>query len=138
VRAACITAPLRAGSRIHIELFASRRVVVVPARIGVRGARMRLGNVVSAECRARIRTLDPTGVVWLDDVGEALGSVFAVWGQALTPARLAGFRGPVSVFVNGTRRRGDPRRLVLHDGDEIVLEVGGYVSPHASFTFPPG
>ena len=75
--------------------------------------------------------------MWLDRAGETLGSVFAVWGQPLAPARLAGFRGTVSVFVNGTSRAGDPRRLVLHDGDEIVLEVGGYVPPHASFTFPP-
>jgi hypothetical protein len=135
--AACRAAPLRQGVRIHLELFANKRVVVIPAAIGVRGARLQLGNVVAADCRARIRTLDPTGVVWLNHAGETLASVFAVWGQPLGPARLAGFRGPVSVFVNGTRRAGDPRLLVLRDRDEIVLEVGGYVAPHASFTFPP-
>jgi hypothetical protein len=123
--------------RVHLELFANKRVVIVPAEIGVRGARTHLGNVVAADCRARVRTLDPTGVVWLDNAGERLGSVFAIWGQPLAPARLAGFRGPVSVYVNGRSRRGDPRRLVLHDRDEIVLEVGGYVPPHPSFTVPP-
>jgi hypothetical protein len=135
--AACRAAPLRQGVRVHLELFANKRVVVIPAAIGVRGARLRLGNVVAADCRAPIRTLDPTGVVWLDRAGERLGSVFAVWGQPLAPARLAGFRGTVSVYVNGASRRGDPRRLVLHDGDEVVLEVGGFVPPHVSFTFPP-
>ncbi len=135
--AACRAAPLRQGVRVHLELFANKRVVIVPAGIGVRGARLQLGNIVAADCRARIRTLDPTGVVWLDRAGATLGAVFAVWGQPLGPAHLAGFRGPVSVFVNGTSRRTDPRRLVLHDGDEIVLEVGGYVPPHTSFTFPP-
>jgi hypothetical protein len=137
VRGACTSAPLRHGMRVHLELFANKRVVIVPAGIGVRGPRLRLGNIVAADCRARIRTLDPTGVVWLDRAGDQLGSVFAVWGQPLGPERLAGFRGPVSVFVNGTRRAGDPRLLVLRDRDEIVLEVGGYVAPHASFTFPP-
>lgn len=134
---ACLSAPLRHGLRVHLELFGRKRVVIVPAGIGVRDPVLSLGNVTRARCRARIWTVDPTGVVWLDRGGERLGSVFAVWGEPLGPTRLAGFRGPVSVFVNGAHRRGDPRRLVLHDGDEIVLEVGGFVPPHASFRFPP-
>ncbi|HUJ92511.1 MAG TPA: hypothetical protein VLW05_07410 [Gaiellaceae bacterium] len=134
---ACRAAPLREGVRIHLELFARKRVVIVPAGVGVRGATLHLGNVVGAGCRAGIWTVDPTGVVWLDRAGMRLGAVFAVWGQPLSPARLAGFRGAVSVFVNGARRDVDPRRLALHDGDEIVLEVGGYVPPHESFRFPP-
>jgi len=134
---ACRDAPLRDGLRVHLELFAHRRVVIVPAAIGVRGATFRLGNVVGAHCRASVRTLDPTGVVWLDRAGTRLAAVFDVWGQALSPARLAGFQGAVTVFVNGVRRNVDPRRLPLRAGDEIVLEVGGYVPPHASFRFPP-
>jgi hypothetical protein len=130
-------APLRRGLRIHLELFAHRRVVIVPAGIGVRGATLHLGNVVGAHCRAAVWTVDPTGVVRFDHAGTRLGTVFAVWGEPLSPARLAGFRGAVSVFVDGARRAVDPRRLVLHDGDEIVLEVAGYVPPHASFRFPP-
>jgi hypothetical protein len=137
VHVACAAAPLRDGLRFHLELFADRRVAIVPAGIGVRDPVFRLGNVTRASCHARIWTVDPTGVVWLARKGEKLGSVFAVWGEPLGPARLAGFRGPVSVFVNGTRRSGDPRRLVLHDRDEVVLEVGGYVPPHPSFRFPP-
>ena len=134
---ACRSAQLRRGLRVHLELFADKRVVIVPAGIGVRDPVLRRGNVTGASCRARIWTVDPTGVVWLDRSSETLGSVFAVWGELLGPARLAGFRGAVSVFVNGTSRRGDPRRLVLHDRDEIVLEIGGYVPPHPSFVFPP-
>jgi hypothetical protein len=137
VRAACTDGPLREGTRIHLELFADRRVVIVPAGIGVRGPQLRHGNVVAAACRARIRTLDPTGVVWLDRAGETLGAVFAVWGQPLGRAELAGFEGPVSLFVNGKRRAGDPAKLVLRDRDEVVVETGGYVPPHASFLFPP-
>jgi len=134
---ACRAAPLRHGLRIHLELFAHKRVVIVPAGLGVRGATLDLGNVVGARCRAAVWTVDPTGVVWLGRAATRLGTVFSVWGEPLSPARLAGFRGAVSVFVNGVRRGGDPRRLALHDGDEIVLEVGGYVPPHESFRFPP-
>jgi hypothetical protein len=137
VHVACTEAPLRKGLRVHLELFAGKRVVIVPAGVGVRDPLLSRGNVTGAGCRARIWTADPTGVVWMDRTGETLDSVFAIWGEPLGPARLAGFRGPVSVFVNGAKRSGDPRPLVLHDRDEIVLEVGGYVPPHASFAFPP-
>jgi hypothetical protein len=137
VHVACTAASLRSGLRVHLELFADRRVVIVPAGIGVRDPVFRLGNFTRARCRALIWTVDPTGVVWLDRNGERLDSVFAVWGEPLGPARLAGFRGLVTVFVNGKRMSGDPRRLLLHDSDEVVLEVGGYVPPHASFRFPP-
>ena len=137
VHVACTDASLRKGPRFHLELFAGKRVVVVPAGIGVRAPVLSLGNVTGARCRARIWTVDPTGVVWLERSGESLGSVFAIWGEPLGPTRLAGFRGAVSVFVNGVRRGGDPRRLVLHDRDEVVLETRGYVPPHASFRFPP-
>ena len=52
--------------------------------------------------------------------------------------RLLSFAGPVSVFVDGRRRLGDPRSLVLTRHAEIVLEVGGYVTPHSSYLFPKG
>jgi hypothetical protein len=133
---ACTRAPLRAGARVHLELFAYRRVVIVPAAIGLRGARAELGRIVTASCRARAWTLDPSGVVRYTRPAT-LGGVFTVWGQRLGPSRLASFRGAVSVWVNGARRHGDPRTLRLHAGDEIVLEVGGFVPPHLSFRFPP-
>ena len=47
------------------------------------------------------------------------------------------FHGTVSLFRNGLPVRGDPRRLALRDGDELVLEVGGFVPPHRSYRFPP-
>jgi hypothetical protein len=133
---ACRPAPLRAGARVHLELFANRRVVIVPAGIGLERPRIRLGRVVTARCRARLWTLDPSGVVRFEP-GATLGDVFATWRRRLGPTRLLTFAGPVRVWVDGRPRRGDPRGLVLRDGAEIVLEVGGYVPPHRSFRFPP-
>jgi hypothetical protein len=137
VHATCTPAPLLGGERIHLELFANGRVVIVPTAIGLRGARQTLGRVDAARCRARVWTLDPTGVVHFD--GRAtLGEIFSVWGTRLAPARLLTFRGAVRVYRNGVRWRGDPRRtLVLRDRGEIVLEVGAYVPPHRSYRFPP-
>jgi hypothetical protein len=113
------------AARIHLELFANNRVIIVPPRVGVRSAR----------CRARLWTVDPTGVVHVERPAR-LGDLFRVWGRELTARRLLSFHGGVRVYVNGVRRRGDPRALVLRDRDEIVLEVGPFIPPHRSYLFP--
>jgi hypothetical protein len=121
---------------VHLELFANGRVVIVPAAVGVGGAHMLGGNVQSAHCRAHAWTLDPTGTVRFDRA-TTLGQFFTVWGRQLAPSRLLSFGGAVRVYVNGRRHHVDARTLGLRDGDEIVLEVGRYVRPHASYLFPP-
>jgi hypothetical protein len=136
VHAACAPGVLRTGSRLHVELFANGRVVIVPAAIGVGGARFELGRVRSARCRARVWTVEPTGVVQFEG-RTTLRDLFGVWGTRLAPGRLLSFTGAVRVYVDGLLRRGDPRTLVLHDRDEVVLEVGPYIPPHVSYRFPP-
>lgn len=136
VHGPCRPGSLRGAARVHLELFARGRVVIVPAAVGLRGATFRYGAVVGARCRGALWTLEPTGVVELDG-RRTLGDLFAVWGRVLRPTRLLGFRGRVRLYVNGARRSGDVRRTVLRNRDELVLEVGAYVTPHASFRFPP-
>jgi hypothetical protein len=135
-RVACSRAPLHTGARVHLELFARRRVVIVPAGIGVERPRLRLGRVVTGRCRAAVWTLDPTGVVRYEGPAT-LGDLFATWGRAVGTRRLLTFHGRVRAWVNGRPRPGDPRTLRLRDRAEIVLEVGGLVPPHAAFRFPP-
>jgi hypothetical protein len=131
----CARAPLEAGARVHVELFARRPVIVVPAAIGLRGARFRFGRAVAARCRAPVWTTDPTGVVRISG-SATLGRLFHVWGKPLTPTQLLSFRGRMRLYRNGVRVAGDPRRFALRDRDELVLEVGGYVPPHRSYRFP--
>jgi hypothetical protein len=135
VHGACRPGSLAAGGRFHLELFARRRVVIVPAGIGLGGAKLRFGRVVAARCRAPIWTTDPSGVVCFAGV-RRLGEVFRVWGLPLGEQRLVGFRGSVRLYRNGRLVVGDPRRLLLREHDELVLEIGGYVPPHPSFRFP--
>ncbi|MGZ4389348.1 MAG: hypothetical protein ACXVZL_08205 [Gaiellaceae bacterium] len=136
LHARCVRGPLAGDARVHLELFANGRVVIVPTGIGLRRARLELGRVVDASCRARLRTLDPTGVVEVDGTAT-VGDLFRVWGRRLGPRRLLSFTGAVRAFRNGRLWRGDPRALELRDGDELVLEVGRYVTPHRSYSFPP-
>jgi hypothetical protein len=105
-----------AAQRVHLDLFANRRVVLVPPGIGC-------------------WTDDPTGVVRYRDPAT-LGSFFRAWRQRLSPGRLLSFRGRVLAYRNGRSVTGDPRGIRLRDGDELVLEVGGYVPPHRFYLFP--
>jgi hypothetical protein len=124
--------------RAHLELFANRRVVVVPGGIGVSGGRTtRFGFVTDALWHASSWTLEPGGVIHFARSGMPLGELFAVWGRPLGSHVLLDFTGRVHAYVNGVERPGDPAAIPLRDGDQVVLEVGGYVPPHASFTFRP-
>jgi hypothetical protein len=134
----CVPGALAGRYRAHIEVFGRGQAVVIPAGIGVGAdARHQYGRVIGAGCRADARTLDPTGVVHFDRDDLRLGDVFAVWGRPLDGERLLSFRGAVSAFVGGRRVTGDPARIALRDGMQIVLESGGYIPPHPSFRFPP-
>jgi hypothetical protein len=114
---------------VHVELFAHREVALLPPRIGI----------AKSGCSYPLRTTTPTGVVDVTRAGSfTLGDLFRVWGRRLGTSALLSFKGPVSVFVDGRRRRGDPRSIVLTRHSEIVIEVGGYLTPHASYLFPKG
>jgi hypothetical protein len=122
----CAPAPLPGRIRVHLELFANGRVVVIPDKVGVRRG-----------CRYPLRTLTPTGVVELDRPGHTLGDFFAVWRVPLARRRLLTFRGAVTAYVAGKRWQGDVDAIPLTDHAQIVVEIGGYIPPHRFYLFPP-
>lgn len=130
----------RVGARVlaHVELFASGRVVPVPPGIGIAPPLVRRGAYVrGGRCSYPIRTTEPTGLLELRRGARAtLGELFAIWGEPLSPARLAAFRAPVRAYLGGRRWRRDPRTLPLSAGAVVVLEVGPFVPPHARYRFP--
>jgi hypothetical protein len=126
---------------VHLELFAGKRIVLVAPGIGVAPPRTREGAYVrGGRCTYPLLTREPTGVIEVAGRGRTrtLGDLFAIWGQPLGTHRMAGFKGSVSAFVGGKRWRGDPRKIPLTRHAQIVLEVDGYVRPHATYRFPPG
>ena len=130
-------------SETHVELFAANRVVLVAAGIGARRPlRYFSGRISGARCYGALVTIDPTGLVLVASVRRlTLSDLFGSWGQPLTERRLATFPAPrgttVSVFVDGRRRYGSPADVPLTPHAEIVLELGPYVPPHTTYTFPP-
>jgi hypothetical protein len=143
-------APPRYG--IHLELYAHRLVVPVPAGIGISPPQRRRGAyVLGGACVYPILSLEPTGVIVVDrrasqavrrvahpDAPPTLGALFAVWGQPLSQTRLASFRGRVVAFVGGVRFDGPPQAIPLTRHAEIVLQVDGALPPHRVYLFPPG
>jgi hypothetical protein len=125
---------------VHLEVFANRRVVLVPPGVGIAGPLVRShSRVVAGACSFPLRTTEPTGTVEVERGARlALGQFFAVWGQPLARGRLASFRGRVHAYVNGRPRGGAPRRIRLVSHANVVLEVGGYIPPHPRYLFPPG
>jgi hypothetical protein len=125
---------------VHVELYAHRLVVPVPAGIGIAPPQQRKGAYVpSGACSYPLRTFEPTGVFVVDAGRElSLRDLFAVWGQPLSQSTLAGFRGTVHAFVGGHAWDRPPELIPLTRHAEIVLEVGGAVAPHPAYRFPPG
>src|SRR3954469_7229697 len=114
---------------VHLELFAARRVVLIPPGIGIAPPRRRSGAYVrTGRCAYPLRTREPTGVIEVRSTERSptLGRFFAVWGQPL--------RG--RAYVNGRRWRRDPHAIPLTRHAQIVLEVGGHITPHATYRFP--
>jgi hypothetical protein len=136
----------RLGARagVHVEVFAANRVVLLPAGIGTKPPRTSLsGRISSASCYGELVTIDPTGLVLVRaGARPVLADLFRSWGQPLSARRLASFtaskRSRVTVFVDGRAWLGPPASVPLSPHAEIVLEVGPYVPPHRSYTFPPG
>lgn len=128
----------------HVEVFADDRVVLVPAGIGAgRPFRRSLGRIVLARCYGALVTLDPTGVVLVAAGARAsLGDVLATWGVPLGPRSVArrALRTPRGwrAYVDGRRHMRDPLAIPLTRHAEIVLELGPFVAPHASYRFPRG
>lgn len=121
----------------HVELFAGKLVLLLPAGIGMAPPLVRNGAYVTgARCSYEVRTSDPTGVVeFVPRVHPTIGDLFTLWGRSLSTHRIAGFRGAVAAWVGGKRWHGDVRAIPLRRHSEIVIEVGDYVPPHAFFLF---
>jgi hypothetical protein len=124
----------------HIELFAHRRVIAIPAGIGVAPPQRHDGAYVrGGRCSYPLRTLEPTGVIELTPgPTPTLRDFFAVWGQPFSTTRLLSFRGPVLAFVDGRVWTGDPRAIPLARHAQIVLEVDGALPPHRVYRFAQG
>lgn len=123
----------------HLALFYNGKQMQIPQFIG-------FAPNLAGGCLYWIHTHDPSGIIHIEapDVeppqgGQyTLGMLFDIWGKPLERTNVAGFSGPVTAYVNGTKYDGDLRAIPLGAHQEIVLEVGTPSVPPPNYTFPAG
>lgn len=119
----------------HLDVFANGRPIKVATGLGVDGK-------FASEVRTRGKGVL---VVASSDAGKrfTLGQLFLEWGVRLDPAHLGGFTAdtshPLTTYVGGVERTGDPAMVELLPHIEIAL-VYGAPPPKipASYAFPRG
>lgn len=124
-------APDLPSRHLHVHLLVLLDGVPVPVPEGIGVGRPWTvegdGFVSAGSCFAWIHTHDRTGVVHMASPESrpfTLGQVFEVWGHPLGPDGALGYRGAVTVSVDGVRVPGDPGGIELHSFDRIVLALG--------------
>lgn len=119
----------------HLDIFANGRPIQVTPGLGVDG------KFVS-----EVHTRDKGVLVIASSYSSkrfTLGQLFMEWGVRLEPAHLGGFvadaKHPLTAYVNGIERTGDPAMIELLPHSEITL-VYGTPPPKipGSYAFPHG
>ena len=112
----------------YLVLLDRGRTVPIPAGIGIvhPDDPSPDGFIDGGTCLFWLHTHDGTGTIHVEAPTArpfTLGQFFDVWGQPLARDDVYGHRGRVSVTVNGQPFAGDPRSIVLHDGDQITIRI---------------
>jgi len=125
----------------HLALFFNGKQLQVPRYIGF----AQNASAPNGGCLYWIHTHFADGIIHIEspqvtppDGGAhyTLGMLFDIWGQPLDRNNVAGLKGPVTAFVNGTQYDGDLRAIPMMSHQRIVLEVGTPVVPPPNYLLP--
>jgi hypothetical protein len=125
----------------HLALFDNGKQIQVPRLIGFTANPALPGG----GCLYWIHTHDTSGIIHVETPEVqapggghyTLGMLFDIWGEPLTPNGAAGFKGPVTAYVNGAKYDGDLHAIPLLSHQQITVEVGTPVVPPPNYAFPP-
>jgi hypothetical protein len=124
----------------HLAIFVNGKQIQVPRFLGFASNPALPGG----GCLYWIHTHWADGIIHIESpevtppqggAHYTLGMLFDIWGQPLQPDNIAGIKGPVTAYVNGTKYDGDLRAIPLMSHQQIVLEIGTPVPP-PNYTFP--
>lgn len=125
---------------VHLSLFVSGVQYAIPRGTGMKDPG-KSQFIYHADCFYFLHTHDDTGIIHIEPPGPdvyGLHQYFALWGMKLSTTNVAGYKGPVTVFVNGTQENIDPNTIKFNPFDQITLEVGTPVITPPVYIFPPG
>ena len=118
----------------HLSVYVGGRLRPIPAGIDIvdpRAEPTAEGPFVEASHRyywLHVHTQD--GIIHIESPSVrtyTLGQFFDIWGQPLGPDRVGPMSGRLTVFVDGRRYRGDPRRITLGSHETVQIDVGAPV-----------
>jgi hypothetical protein len=118
----------------HLTIVVRGQLRVVPAFVGI-----------TATSICWLHTHDTSGIIHIE-AGDSrtltLGDFFAVWGKLLSTTAIADDRPGTGESVRATVNQkpyGEaPDTILLHDHDDIALELGPPSPTIAPFVWPPG
>ena len=104
----------------HLQIFNRGKAVAIPAGVGI---------PQGASCLYWVHTHTDDGIIHIESPNTkkyTLGEFFDIWQQPLDTHHVAGVtaRHALKVWVNGRVYTGDPRKIVLRDQEEIVIQIG--------------
>jgi hypothetical protein len=115
----------------HLSVYVDGQLRPVPPGIGivspVAGQTAQGTFYQASQCYYWLHVHAQDGVIHIESpAGHSytLGNFFDLWGQPLNTDQVGPARGPLTVFVNGTRYRGDPRTISLGSHVDIQIDVG--------------
>ena len=120
----------------HLALFVNGKQIAIPQYVGF----VPNPNNPQAGCLYWIHTHDAEGIIHVESPHVRLfhlGDFFAIWGQPLRANDVAGFKGRVTIWLNGNRFTGDPKRIPLVAHQQIVIDIGT-PAKDPLYAFPPG
>ncbi len=120
----------------HLALFVNGKQIAIPKYVGF----VPSSSNPSAGCLYWIHTHDAEGIIHVESPHVRLfhlGDFFAIWGQPLRANDVAGFKGPVTIWLNGARFTGNAKRIPLVEHQQIVIDVGTPASD-PFYIFPQG
>jgi len=116
----------------HLTIFNRGKPVLVPSDVG---------RPLFAPCFYWLHTHTPDGIIHVESPSfrtYTLGDFFAVWGEPLTHANVAGAKPrageQIVVWVDGMRYTGDPRAIELTQHLDVTIDVGPPAKRPAPFT----
>jgi hypothetical protein len=123
----------------HLAIFYNGRQMQIPEYIG-------FAPNLAGGCLYWLHTHDASGIIHIEapDIAPpqggpfTLGMFFDIWGVPLERNNVAGFSGPVTAYVNGTKYDGNLRAIPLGAHQQIVLEIGTPLVAPPNYAFPVG
>jgi hypothetical protein len=124
---------------VHLSLFVNGTQYAIPRGTGMKNPGQ-ANFIYHADCFYYLHTHDETGIIHIEPPGSgtySLHQYFGIWGMKLSTTNVAGYKGAVTVFVNGIQENIDPNTIKFSPYEQITLEVGTPVVTPPVYIFPP-